>query len=50
MGIRKKLSYWLLFFLIFIFFAIPVLALSIADQVTKWPWCPTSAILQILPK
>lgn len=50
MGIKTRLAYWFLFLLIFIFFAIPVLALSMADQVTKWPKCPTSAILQILPK
>lgn len=50
MGIKAKLSCLLLFFLIFIFFAIPILALSVADQVTKWPRCPASAILQILPK
>ncbi|MGB9701035.1 MAG: hypothetical protein ACPL5I_16805 [Thermodesulfobacteriota bacterium] len=50
MGLKTKLSYWLIFLLIFAFFAIPVLALSLADQVTKWPKCPAAAILQILPK
>jgi len=50
MGIKAKLSYWLIFFLIITFFAIPVLALSLADQVTKWPRCPAAAIWQILPK
>ncbi len=47
---KPKITQWILFLLIILFFAIPVLALSIADQVSKWPKCPASSIWRILPK
>ncbi|MDI6754149.1 MAG: hypothetical protein QME78_07115 [Thermodesulfobacteriota bacterium] len=44
---KKMFSDWIVIILIILFFAIPVYALAVTEQVNSWPKCPTAFVYQL---
>ncbi len=44
---KFRLSEWILFILIILFFAIPICSLAVTEPVTSWPNCTTFLIYNL---